>query len=243
MASGEPEVHLVGVLCRSDGVAVDVGANRGVYSYCMRPHVRHVYALEANPSLVNFIQRWADAKVTVQHLAASNHIGTANLLIPSLGGNDLDGLSTLSPTQQHYVATSRRIEVPCSTIDALKLHDVGMIKIDVEGHELEVLEGARATIQRYSPSLLIECEERHRPGALQKINEDLSSLGYIGAFIFEGSAYAMNEFDHFTHQNSDSVTFGGKVLGKQYVNNFIFSRDKNILSIINSVMMHATRFR
>ena len=37
----------------------------------------------------------------------------------------------------------------------------GFIKIDVEGHELKVIDGAKETIEKHKPNLLIEIEEQH----------------------------------------------------------------------------------
>lgn len=42
------------------------------------------------------------------------------------------------------------------TIDSLQLPRVDFIKIDVEGHELEVLWGSRETLKKYHPTLLVE---------------------------------------------------------------------------------------
>ena len=46
-------------------------------------------------------------------------------------------------------------------IDLERFSNVGFIKIDVEGHEHAVLEGATKTIKRNMPNLLVEMEEKH----------------------------------------------------------------------------------
>ncbi len=42
------------------------------------------------------------------------------------------------------------------TLDSFNLDNVSFIKIDVEGHEIEVLKGARATLERNKPVMVIE---------------------------------------------------------------------------------------
>ena len=72
--------------------------------------------------------------------------------------------------------------------------DIGFIKIDVEGHELSVLEGASSLIERCRPVLLIECEERHNPGGPAALFRHLKKAGYIGRFLREGIICDIGEF-------------------------------------------------
>ena len=60
------------------------------------------------------------------------------------------------------------------------------LKIDVEGHELAVLEGARHTLEAHRPTILLECEARHRAdGDVRPVFELLQSLGYEGSFFLK----------------------------------------------------------
>jgi len=71
----------------------------------------------------------------------------------------------------------RKLTVKTTTLDNEK------IKIDVEGYEYEVLKGALNIISRYAPNILIELEERHRRGTIEKINDLLLSLNYRGCYV------------------------------------------------------------
>jgi hypothetical protein len=53
------------------------------------------------------------------------------------------------------------------------------MKIDVEGHELEVLKGAAGLVEQDKPVLLIEIEERHCPGNLKEVPKWLARFGYL----------------------------------------------------------------
>ena len=74
------------------------------------------------------------------------------------------------PDATHHL--ERQIEL--TTLDAFQLERVDLIKIDVEGHEFEVLQGACRTIAASRPTLIIEIKEN----LFGKVRDLLSSYGY-----------------------------------------------------------------
>jgi len=118
------------------------------------------------------------------------------------------------------------IDVPVKRLDDLHLDDVGLVKIDVEGHELAVLRGAADTLTRNRPAVLVEAveaEERHHPNAVAAITELLTGLGYEGYLDIGDGCRAVEEFDAARHQ--DPANIGGREDGWAargvYVNNFV----------------------
>ena len=77
------------------------------------------------------------------------------------------------------------VAVRCRRLDDFGLEPVGVIKIDAEGHELTVLQGARALIERDRPSFLIEAEERHKKEepTPRPIPRDLIAVARSGQFL------------------------------------------------------------
>jgi hypothetical protein len=107
----------------------------------------------------------------------------------------------------------------------MKLESVGFIKVDVEGHELAVLLGARKILERDRPAILVEAEERHRPGAVQSIRDLLTPLGYHGFMLDAGRLSPISNFDATRDQfipadRVDNLN-GGNYEGR-YINNFVF---------------------
>ncbi|MEI9988010.1 MAG: FkbM family methyltransferase [Aliidongia sp.] len=111
--------------------------------------------------------------------------GTAPFLIPVQDGRDIDTRCSLQADANAGFET-REVEVRVSPIDALDLSDIGVIKIDVEGHEFDVLNGARRTIIARKPIVIIECEERHNAGGVDRVKGFFADLGYDGFFLHRG---------------------------------------------------------
>ena len=215
----EPEVALVPLLSRRKGVAVDAGANKGVFLYHLSRSFERVYGFEPLPQLASYLKAAVPANVTVQGAALSNAPGTATLRLPrgfielgSLEAHTSDAWTTDAPIEEH--------EVELKTLDSLGLRDVALMKIDVEGHELAVLEGARETISRYRPTVLVEVEERHREGGVARIRSYLEDLGYAGFYLEGLEMKPIATFDVKRDQCLASLEDSVKV--GRYINNFIY---------------------
>ena len=93
----------------------------------------------------------------------------------------------------------------CNILDNFKFDGkIGFIKIDVEGHEQHVLEGAVNTINKDMPNLLIEIEKKHRSDSIEKTFKYLSKLGYK-AYTYKNNK--LNLITDFSNQNSVNYIF------------------------------------
>jgi FkbM family methyltransferase len=146
---------LAGVL-REDTMFVDVGTNRGqILGEAVRlaPAGRHV-AFEPIPALAAEIAR-SFPGVDCRRLALGASPGVAEFC----HFTSLDGWSGLrrSPEISDERGRPEYIEVQVSTLDdELREQRPGVIKIDVEGAELEVLRGGRAVLAEAKPIVLFE---------------------------------------------------------------------------------------
>jgi FkbM family methyltransferase len=172
----EPEVAHLGKLFPAGGVAVDVGANWGMYSYALSKIASKVYAFEINPALAADLESYGQSKIQVVNAGLSSASGNMVLHVPvSNNGFAMSGWGTLHPANLPSDATEiRQIEVQVKPLDEFALSDVTFIKIDVEGHEVEVLIGASETIKRWRPHVLVEVAERN----LQTVDRYFDAIQY-----------------------------------------------------------------
>lgn len=211
----EPEMALLPALCRKEATSVDVGANYGIYSHYLSKLSARCVAFEPYPHLAEILRSGLRDRVRVESVALSNRSGqTAMLAAPRE-----TGLNTIEPTNRisekaKDPSSLMTLEVPVSRLDDFRVGPVGFLKIDVEGHEEEVIEGGEETIRRYAPAILLEIEERHRSGARERISSRLSSLGYHGFFLHQKVLHPLESFDPERLQNMDRPD--------DYIRNFIF---------------------
>ncbi len=157
----ESEVRYLHRLRMDGPVALDIGANEGMYSYRLSQLVPRVHAFEPNEDLTTDLRAWNRDRVQIHHTALSSDAGTATLYVPLLSGRPLVGWGSL--VNEDIPGTGDRIEktVRMKALDSYELNGVSFVKIDVEGYELELLKGAARTIERNRPVVMIEVRERN----------------------------------------------------------------------------------
>jgi FkbM family methyltransferase len=172
-----------------DGLEViDCGANLGIYAVnwaqrmrgwgrvtAIEAQERIFYALAGNIAINNCF----NAKAL--HAAVSSACGT--MRIPALdyqkpasfGSLELKKLARSENIGQSVdYSDALAIEIPMISIDSMKLERCDLIKIDVEGMEIDVLEGAVETIQRHRPIIFVETIKSEK----NAISSRLLSSGY-----------------------------------------------------------------
>lgn len=146
---------------------IDVGANLGLYSQLFLDSGAEVVAIEPNPELAAYLRKiFRGKRLRVVECACSESTGTSYLNIPHLGralggAGVLDALAWLELTDRQ-IATGVRgiktVEVKLLTLDDVCSGEsqIDFIKIDVEGHELEVLRGSKNSILEKKPLIFLE---------------------------------------------------------------------------------------
>ena len=183
-------------------VAVNVGAHRGVYSDCLSRLVGRegrVHAFEPNPDGLAVLRAVARHRpnITIHPVALSNQAGTAQLFRPVVAGTRVDAMSSLS-NPMVAAATHDSVSVPLARLDdelASERGRIRLVKIDVEGHEHEVLDGGRSLIETSRPVLVMEIEQRHRMRPLQETFDWLAARGYQGFYLAPGRRRPLATFD------------------------------------------------
>ena len=211
---GEAELRLLPHLIDPTRLSVDAGANKGVYTYWLERLSLHVHAYEPNPKMLKTLKKGAGLKATVHFAALSDEAGTFALRIPktSRGRYSNQGASL-----NHEKVGDQYGEVMVETrrLDDEGLSNIGFIKIDVEGHEMAVLDGALETIKRDRPTLLIEMEENHTKRPIENDIRRVTDLGYRMLFLHRGVLKCGDVFDGEIHHRTAPSP-------QDYVFNFIF---------------------
>ena len=181
---GEPELLMLRDMVRPGCTAIDVGANRGIYSYALSWIARRVEAFEPNPAVAAFARAKLGKRVHVHEVALSDRDGTTAFYLPrSSKGHGLHLLGNLG--NFHKTPDLDRLEVRVATLDSFGFGDVGFVKIDVEGSELDVISGARATIARDRPNMLVELLTVPVAQALGAIERIEGEFGYDSFIVHE----------------------------------------------------------
>jgi FkbM family methyltransferase len=196
------------------GLILDVGAHDGLLTLPLArlPGAR-VLAFEPLPSaharLAAACAGLANVELRREALGAAP--GRLMLSVPVVDGVPAEQWASLAKDYGAFASvTTEAHAVEVITIDSLDLSDVTHMKVDAEGFEQEVLEGARATLSRCRPVLSLELEERHRAGATRDVPALLAALGYETRFWLDGAMRPLAAFDAATMQvaSPDPAVFG-----------------------------------
>ena len=209
---GEKEIRLLPFLVRRDGVAIDVGANKGVWTYFLSAIATEVHAFEPNPKVLETLKRGAGANVTAHHIALADTTGRQKLRIPTgrKGWSNQGGSFRQHNFEKDYLG----IDVETRKLDDYGFTNVTFIKIDVEGYESEVVRGAHETLLRERPNLVIELEQRFTGKPIEDMIGDVTALGYGAYALLDGVLTPVSLIDFEKHHR--------RAAPGAYVNNFIF---------------------
>lgn len=154
-----------GVMLERDGCYVDVGASTGWFVVPMAKVGYRVVAFEPNTNAFVRLRDNCDlngVKPALNNVAASDKNGEAILFFNAglmlTSGGSLNHSDCLCPTAQRRVETVK--------IDDAVKGQVALIKIDVEGHEIGVLNGALKTVAKHKPHLVLEANTPEHKAAL-----------------------------------------------------------------------------
>jgi FkbM family methyltransferase len=191
---------------------IDVGAHGGSFLRQFlefAPEGRH-YAFEPIPALAMKL-RQEFPTVQVHDCALSDHEGQATFqYVP-----ELPGWSGLRPQPYPVKANPQPIQVNLRRLDDVVPDDVSIrfIKIDVEGAELEVLNGAQDLLRRCHPIVYFECGKKHHTHystSPQQVFSLFSHCG-MGVYLLDQTPLSMDEFvgAYEAHgSRSDQSTWG-----------------------------------
>jgi FkbM family methyltransferase len=186
----------IGTTLQPGDVFLDIGANAGYFTLLASYWVRaggKVLAVEPNPPMAiqlrENVARSGLTNVLIEEGACSETTGVRSLFV---GNSYTRGNASFykNPRNDRPPAgKSASIDVRCTPVDELcdkyRLPRVDLLKLDVEGAELEVLRGMSATLTRWRPRIVVEIF----PAAVDSVTAYISQFGYTVSSLGEHSNF------------------------------------------------------
>jgi FkbM family methyltransferase len=195
-----PRAHpAVLALLRPGSVAIDVGANLGEWTVPLARSVGaagRVIAIEPAPRSAAALEATLAAnalrQAEVVRCAIGHHDGQTEFTVPVVTSVRTDtGRARIGPGCSGH----ETLQVPLRRLESLSaeldLDRIDLIKVDVEGHERQVLDGAASILRQYRPTLVMETGHEAE-GDRTAIHDRLRGLGYrmLGILLDYGMATA-----------------------------------------------------
>lgn len=193
------EPHLIeqfGPHIRPGSIAIDCGANIGLHSLAMlfsQPALARLLAFEPNPEIFSVLAEnvAGHPKIELINKGVSNASGT--MLAPSIAewenpaGAMLQNKKGLMQRlfgkpdpkvfrEKDYHNGGYQVDVV--SLDSMNLTNVSFIKIDVEGHEMSVIEGAATLLSEQRPALIVEIWDLEEPDLRSSKVNKIAAFGY-----------------------------------------------------------------
>lgn len=145
-------------------LAIDVGANVGFWAKPLTKKFNDVIAFEPMPQVLECLKlNVAGLPVQIHEFALSNTSGSIDMVFDSTN------------TGSSYIVENSVGNIQLKTLDELQLPKFGLLKVDCERHDLQVLQGAEKSILKYKPIIVVE----QHPDTNYSAGEYLKSLGAI----------------------------------------------------------------
>jgi FkbM family methyltransferase len=182
------ELYLLPALVARGSLALDIGANKGVYSYHLQKLAR-VAAFEPMPMLAEKLIRAGFAGMQVHNCGLGREAGFFDLHVPAHAKRKHKLNTPAASFRTHSDIAGDHFEcfsVEVKRLDDFRFADVSFAKLDVEGWEEHVLTGGEDTVARNRPVILIEIVERIAPGIFEFLAGFMDRHGYTTHFVSHG---------------------------------------------------------
>lgn len=196
----------------SFNLSLDIGANVGTYAIELQKNSRLLYCFEPLTRNIKYLKLLLNNNAKYFKFALGNTNEDNIIKIPYNKSDELEyALSSVKNNFFNYITKKIKIKkLDFFYQKSFLINNLDFVKIDVEGFELEVLQGMKKILKKTSPIFLIEIEERHNKKFMNVFNF-LSSRGYKIYITTNGVSL----------ENLDNKLFK-KIIKKKIFNNFWF---------------------
>ncbi len=209
----EKELKIIDKFADKSKDALDVGVYRGVYSYKLSQNFKNIHSFEPNPLLFPYLNKNLKKIITnikLYNFALSDNNGETELKIPlrskSLFKDNIEELFKLGAATMHpsnSINECKKVSIQTRKLDDILINNkIGFIKIDVEGHEKNVLMGGKSLIAKNQPIMLIEIEERHTKKPILETISFIKELNYDCYFLLDDNLISIDRISISNTENN-----------------------------------------
>jgi FkbM family methyltransferase len=190
----KPNLEVISRFVGEGDFCIDVGGGFGFYAVEMAKRVgKSGFIISCEPDLVNYKRCLA----SIQSRAYENQVDVRNIGLSSRRGIGWLQIDKRNPANHKVIDTEEGNAINLETVDEL-FNQVGrvpsFVKIDVQGHELEVLKGASSLIAKKQTSFLVEIDPCNDAQSTQEIWGLMVGNGYSVFMICkDGTLSEINE--------------------------------------------------
>lgn len=138
---------------------IDIGSNVGLWTYFFTNKFKYIEAFEPFQNIsfrINLLDS-NKTKINLYNCGLSNRTNKQKIYIPMMN----DVLVHSAASFNKLETKTKSILIDLNKLDNYHFNDVDLIKIDVEGYESNVIDGAKKTIMKFKPIIVAEIEQRH----------------------------------------------------------------------------------
>tara|TARA_B100001540_G_scaffold32480_1_gene28526 strand:- start:679 stop:1332 length:654 start_codon:yes stop_codon:yes gene_type:complete len=212
MFFGEKEIKFLNnylKINKLDYLFIDVGANYGIYTFLFGPQSIFSFIIEPIYECIEYIKSgYSNQNIKFINKVASDDNAIKSLSIPLEGNKKIFGRSSLSKSFDNFI----KLDIDSIRLDELieevikHNFEILFIKIDVEGHENNVIDGSIKLIEDRKSLLLIEIEKRHN-SKYELIYNKLKNLGFISFYIEKNKLIKINNLKELEDSMEKTINF------------------------------------
>ena len=186
--------------------ALDIGVYRGVYTYKLSENFKTVHSFEPNPLLYPYLEKNLNKiikNIKLYNVALSDKNDETELKLPlrttSMFKDNIEELFQLGAATMHpdnKIEKYKNIPIKTKRLDDIGIKNaIGFIKIDVEGHEKNVIIGGKSLIHKNKPIMLVEIEKKHTNKPIIETINFIKELNYECFYLVEDKLINIKNYD------------------------------------------------